>query len=110
MPCTHEGRLVILPVIKPQIRHQTPSGLLHPSVQCSLISYQCQSYLFQGLPPPSAPPPPPSPPPPSEQPDPVIAKVSPTPPAPALKSSLNRSKPPQSEPQGIYSSPSIFLL
>ncbi|KAJ0547103.1 hypothetical protein HanRHA438_Chr08g0352541 [Helianthus annuus] len=62
------------------------------------------SNLFQGLPPPSAPPPPPSPPPPSppppsEQPDTVIAKVSPTPPAPALKSALKRSKPPQSEPQ-----------
>lgn len=58
------------------------------------------SNLFQGLPPPSSRPPPPPPPPPEQPPsDPTTTKVSPTPPAPALKSALKRSNPPDSGPQ-----------
>ncbi|KAL7587065.1 hypothetical protein Lser_V15G35737 [Lactuca serriola] len=60
------------------------------------------SNLFQGLPPPSARPPPPPPPPEQAAPpplDPATTKVSPTPPARALKSALKRSNPPDSGPQ-----------
>ncbi|XP_071732563.1 uncharacterized protein [Rutidosis leptorrhynchoides] len=59
------------------------------------------SDLFQGLPPPTAPSPPlqtPADQPPLPSSAPTAAKLSPTPPPPALKSALKRSKPLDSEP------------